>query len=137
MGPYRRISPVTFPAAIAQVPDQFFTRLQLRTRRLVAVKIAYETNAERDVVEIITVDMPAVDLPKPAIANLDLAIAGRSSIPDYEMIGQPIFHPAYVPMIIIKRARIPLPGAAVMHDDKFPARPLHRRPADRLNRCTR
>ena len=49
------------------------------------------------------------------------------------MVGEPVFHPANVAMIIIEHPRASLPGAAVVDDDEFPARPLHRRAADRVD----
>ena len=81
---------VDLSATIAQIADQFFARLQLRARWLVAVEIADETNAERDVVEVIAVHMAAVDLAPPAIADFDFAIAGGGSVADDEMVREPV-----------------------------------------------
>ena len=67
---------LSFAAAISQVANQFLTCVELRARRLVSIEIAYETNAERDVVQIIAVHMPAVYLTTPSIADFDLAVAG-------------------------------------------------------------
>ena len=75
----------------------------------------------------------AIDLAAPTIAYFDLAVALRGSVADDEMVGQSIPHPPHSSMIIIERARVPLPRPAVVHDDKFPARPLHRRSPDRLD----
>ena len=65
-----------FAATISQVANEFLTRFKLRTRRLIPIEIAYKTNAERDVVQIIAVHMTTVDLATPAIADFDLAVAG-------------------------------------------------------------
>jgi hypothetical protein len=65
-----------FAAAVSQVANEFFARVELCARRLVSIEIAYETYAERDVVEIIAMHMTAVDLAPPAIADFDLAVAG-------------------------------------------------------------
>lgn len=65
-----------FTAAVSQIANEFLTRVKLRARGLIPIEIAHETNAERDVVEIIAVHMTAVDLAAPAIADFDLAIAG-------------------------------------------------------------
>ena len=62
--------------ALPQIADQFFTRVELCARRLVSIKIAYQTNAERDVIQIIAVHVAAVDLTPPAVADFDLAVAG-------------------------------------------------------------
>ena len=62
-------------AALPQIPDQLLARFQLHTGWLVAVEIAHETNPKPDVVHIIAVDVAAVDLATPAIADFDLAIS--------------------------------------------------------------
>src|SRR5438270_697891 len=49
------------------------------------------------------------------------------------MIGEPVPHPANVAMVIIKDARAPLPGPAVVDDNEFPPGPLHRGAPDRLD----
>ena len=67
---------VAFPAALLQISNQLLARFELRTGRLIAIEIAHETNAERDVVQIIAVHMPAVYLAPPSIADFDLAVAG-------------------------------------------------------------
>ena len=67
---------VGFPASISQIADEFLTCVELRACRLVAVEIAYETDAERDVVQIIAVYMTAVYLASPSVAYFDLAITG-------------------------------------------------------------
>src|SRR5205085_5136630 len=66
---------VDFAAANAQIADQLLAGFELRARRLIAVEIADETNAEPDVVHVIAVDVAATELVHPAIADLDLAIA--------------------------------------------------------------
>ena len=65
-----------FAAAIPQIANEFLTRIELCARRLVSIEIAHETNAERDVVQIIAVHVAAIDLASPAIADFDLAVAG-------------------------------------------------------------
>ena len=64
-----------FAAAISQKANEFRTCVELCACRLVSIEIAYETNAERDVVQIIAVHMPAVYLAPPSIADFDLAVA--------------------------------------------------------------
>lgn len=130
MRPHGDLAAIGLAATVAQVADEFFTRVELRARRLVTIKIAYQANAERDVVQIIAVHMAAVDLAPPAIAHFDLAVACGSSVANHEMVRKTILHPADVPMIIIKSARVSLPRAAIMHDNELPATPLHWRASD-------
>ena len=133
MRPDDGIMRVDFPAAFSQVLDQLFARLQLAPRRLTAIKIADQANAERDVVQIVAVHVPAIDLAPPAIAHLDLAVSRRGAVADNEMIGQSVFHPANVAVVIIEDARVALPGTAVVHNNELPATPFHRRTPDRFN----
>ena len=67
---------LNFPAAFSQIINQLFAGLQLPTGRLIAIEIADQTNTERDVVQVIAVNVSAVYLTSPAIAHFDLAIAG-------------------------------------------------------------
>ena len=122
---HRNGAPLGFAATFAQVADEFFARVELRARWLVAIEIAYQTNAERNVVQIIAVNVAAVDLTPPAIAHFDLAVACGCSVADHEMVRKTILHPADVPMIIIKSARVTLSRAAIMHDNELPSTPLH------------
>ena len=117
-------------ATFSQITNEFFACVELCARWLVAIKIAYQTNTERNVVQIIAVHVAAVDLTPPAVAHFDLAVAGGSAVPDHKVVGKTILHPADVPMIIIKNSRVPLPRAAVMHDNELPAVPFHRRASD-------
>ena len=67
---------LNFPAAFSQIINQLFAGLQLPASRLIAIEIAHQTNAERDVVQIIAVNVSAVYLTAPAITHFDLAITG-------------------------------------------------------------
>lgn len=125
MWPHGNVAPVGLAATFAQVADELFARFELRARWLVAIKIAYQTNAERNVVQVIAVHVTAVDLAPPAIAHFDLAVARGRSVANHEMVCKPVLHPADVPMIIIKSARVSLPRAAVVHDNELPAAPFH------------
>ena len=66
---------IAFPAALLQIPNQLLARFELRACRLVTIEIAHETNAESDIVHIIAVDVTAVNLAAPPIADFDLAVA--------------------------------------------------------------
>ena len=122
---HRNGAPLGFAATFAQVTDEFFARVELRARWLVAIEIAYQTNAERNVVQIIAVHVAAIDLTPPTIAYFNLAVACGCSVADHEVVRKTILHPADVPMIIIKSARVSLSRAAIMHDNELPATPLH------------
>lgn len=111
---------VSLPAAFPQVSDELFARIKLRFGWLITIEITDQANSQRNVVQKIAVNVTAVDLASPSIAHLDFAIAAGSAISNYEMIGQSILHTANASMVIIKHARVALPGTAVMHDDEFP-----------------
>jgi len=122
---HRNRAPLGFATTVAQVTDEFFARVELRARWLVAIEIAYQTNAQRNVVQIIAVHVAAVDLTSPPIAHFDLAVACGSAVANHEMVRKTILHPADVPMVIIKSARVSLPRAAIVHDNELPAAPFH------------
>src|SRR5260221_2605908 len=105
---YDRRLAVDLADARPQVADQLFETFELLPRGQVAVEIADEADAERDVVEIIAVDVAAVDLPHPAVADLDFAVAARGAVADDEMVREPVLHFAYVLVVIIERLRIAL-----------------------------
>src|SRR4051812_40636546 len=133
MRPHGNVTGLDPATTLAQISDQLLGRLELRAGWLIAIEISDKANAKRDVVQVIAVDMSAIDLPTPAIAHLDLSVARGAAVPDHEVIRQTILHPPDATVVIIKRARVALPGAAVVHDDEFPARALDRRAADRVN----
>ena len=130
MRPHRNLAPVNFAATFAEIADEFLARIELRASWLVAIEIADQTNAERNIVQIIAVHVAAVDLTSPAIAYFDLTVAGGSSVADHEMVCQPVLHPANMSVIIIKDARVSLPCAAVMDNNELPTTPFHRRASD-------
>ena len=76
MGAHDGVMCINFPAAFSQIINQLFAGLQLPAGRLIAIEIAHQTNAERDVVQVIAVNVSAVYLTAPAITHFDLAIAG-------------------------------------------------------------
>ena len=120
-------------ATFLEILDQLFAGFELGPGRLIAIEIADETNPEADVVHVIAVNVAAADLFDPALADFDLAVPCRRAVADDEMVGESIFHPADVAMIVIENAGASLPGPAVVNDDEFPARALHRRAADRVD----
>ncbi len=125
MWPHRNRAPVGLTATFSQIADEFLACVKLRARWLATIEIADQTNAKRNVIQIVTVHVPAVDLAAPAIARFNLAVSCGCSVPDHEMIGETILHPAHVPMVIIEDARVALPRAAIMHYNELPATPFH------------
>lgn len=112
---------IDFAAALAQIFYQLFARFQLTRRGLTSVEIADQTDTQRDIVQIVAVDVTAIDLPPPTIAHLDFAVSRGSSITNNEMISQPVLHSSHVAMIVIENACAPLLRAAVVHDDEMPS----------------
>ena len=112
---------VELAAALSQITNQFFATIELCSGRLVAVEIADQTNAERDVVQIITVNVAAVDLTSPPIPNFNLTVAGGSAVADHEMIREPVLHSPKMAMVIIERGGVSLTRSAVVDDDVLPA----------------
>ena len=75
VGLHRYRTSFGFAAAVSQIANEFLTCVELCARRLVSIEIAYETNAERDVVQIIAVHVTSVYLAPPSVADFDLAVA--------------------------------------------------------------
>ena len=122
-----------FATSVAEVPNELLACVELCARWLVSIKIAYQTNAERDVVQIVAVHMTAVDLAAPAIADFDLAIAGRRAVPNHEVIGKAVLHPPNMLVVIIKDTRVALPRATVVHNNKLPPAPFYWRTPDSID----
>ena len=133
MWSHRNGAPVTLAATFSQKADEFVARVKLGARWLAAIEIAYQTNAERNIVQIITVHVAAVNLAPPPIAYFNLAVARGCPVANHEMIGEAVLHPAHMPMIIIERARISLSRTAIVHDYELPATPFHRSAPDRFD----
>ena len=121
---------VDLSATLAQVTNQFFAGFELRPRGLIAIEIANQTYSQGDVVQIIAVDVAAIDLPPPAVAHLDLPIASRSSVANDKLVREAVLHPPDVAMVVIKNASIALPSPAVVDHNELPAATLHRRAID-------
>lgn len=115
---------VNFPAALPKISNQLFARIELLRRGLVAIKIADQTNADRDIVQIIAVDMATINLSSPAVSNFDLAVPSRGAVADNEMVGETVFHSSNMAMVVIENTRVALARTAVVHDDELPS-PLH------------
>lgn len=115
---------------VADVGDEFLQSADLRLGGGFAIEITDETNADGDVVEVVAGNMPAVDLALPPVADLDLTVTGAMAVADDEVVGKPVDHMAYTAMVDVENARVPLPRAAVVDHDVFPAATFHRGPVD-------
>lgn len=78
-------------------------------------------------------DMAAIDLAPPTIADLDLSVAGRCSITDHEVIGKTVLHPSHASMVIVEDARVALACPAIVDHNKFPAVTHDRRTTNLFN----
>src|SRR5881392_2866202 len=105
--PHRNRAPIGLTATFSQIADEFLGCIKLRARWLATIEIADQTNAERNVVQIIAVHVPAINLAAPAIAHFNLAVSCGRSVPDHKMIGETILHSAHVPVVIIEDTRVP------------------------------
>ena len=123
MRPDDGITAIDFSATLPQIADQFFAGFELSAGRLIPVEVPDQANAKSDVVQVIAVDVTAIDLAAPAITDFDFTISGRGSIPDNKMIGKTVLHAADMAVVIIKNPRAPLPRPAVVHDNELPAAP--------------
>ena len=108
-----------------EVRAEFIECAHLILGGCVAVEIAHETDAERDVVQVVARDMAAVDLSGPPVSDFDFSIARGISIADDEVVGEAILHFANASVVDIKNPRVSLAGATVMNDDVFPPSALH------------
>ena len=81
-----RISSIHFADTPPEVADQFVKRFVFRLGRQISVEVAYEADANRDIVEIVAMDVSAVELPGPPVPDLNLTIPRGGAVADDEMI---------------------------------------------------
>ena len=137
MRPDKNIATVDLPTALAKVTDQFFATIELSLGGLVVIEIAHETNAERDIVQIIAVDMTAINLVPPAITHFDLSISGGGPVSDDEVVGQSVPHSTDMPMIIVEHTGISLSRSTIVNNNELPPPALDRSPTDLLDHRSR
>ena len=61
--------------AITQIGDELVERGELRLGGQVAIQVAHQTDTDGNIVKVVAGHMSPVELPRPAGANLDFAIA--------------------------------------------------------------
>ena len=71
---YNRIFSVHFADPAPQITDQLIERFVFRFSRQVPIKIPDQADADGDIVKIIAVNVSAVQLPDPTVADLDLTV---------------------------------------------------------------
>ena len=69
-----RIMVAYFAATLPKVTNQLFATIELSTGRLVAIEIADQTNPKRDVVQVVAMNVSAIDLASPTVAHFDLTV---------------------------------------------------------------
>ena len=126
-----RLPPLRLADPVAEIVDEFLQGTHLCLCRLVTVEVSDQTNAEGDVIEVITRHMAAVDLPCPSRSDLDLPVTGAMAVTDHKMVGQSVLHVADALVVDVEDAGIPLARSAVVNHDVFPATLPNRSAVDR------
>ena len=75
--------------------DQEGKGLQLLAGGALNLEIPDEADADRNEIELVVFDVPALELFGPAGTDLDLTIAGVDAVADDEVVGEPVLHPAF------------------------------------------
>ena len=75
MSAYDRIFSVHFADPAPEITDQLIERLIFRFSREVPIEIPHQADADGDIIEIIAVNVSAVQLPDPTVADLDLTVS--------------------------------------------------------------
>ena len=75
--------------------DQKGKGLQLLAGGALDLEIPDEADADRNEVELVVFDVPALKLLGPAGTDLDLTIAGVDAVANNEVVGEPVLHAAF------------------------------------------
>ena len=70
-----RIFSIHFADPAPEIADQLIERLIFRFSREVSIEIPHQADADGDIIEIIAVNVSAVQLPDPTVADLDLTVS--------------------------------------------------------------
>jgi len=115
------VFPVDLPDPLPQVSDQLIESLILSLGGKIPIEIADQADTDRNVIQVIAVDVATGELAHPTIADFNLSVTGGRAIADNEMVSKPVRHLAHVPMIVIKNPRVPLSCSRIVHDGVLPA----------------
>jgi len=119
------LAPLGLPDPVSKIGDQLVESPDLGLGGLVTVEVADQANAERNVIEVVARDMSAVELSRPPVTDLNGAVSRSVTVPDHEMVGEAILHVADPEVVDVEDPGIPLPCAAVVDNDVFPASPAN------------
>ncbi len=124
------LAPLRLPDPVPEIADQLVKCSDLRLGGQVTVEVADQTNAERNVIEVVARDMSTVELSRPPVTDLDGAVSRSVTVTDHEVVGEAILHVADPEVVDVEDPSIPLPCAAVVDNDVFPASPANGSPID-------
>jgi hypothetical protein len=102
-----------------QVIHQFLKSQHLFQRGPRLFEVPNETDANPDLVDLLAMNVAALDLPEPARANFNFSIAGINSVADHKVIRQAVLHPT-LPMRTTVDGGIALSNGAVMRHNPLP-----------------
>lgn len=128
---HNRVAAVDFAHPLSKISNQFVQGFVLRPGGEIAIEVSHQANAERDVIEIVAVDVSACELNYPTIADFDLPVSARGPVTNDEMVGKAVRHPPDVPVIVVKDPGVTLASSAIVNHDIFPAVPGDTRLIDR------
>ncbi len=115
-----------FADTIPEVGNEFLERPNLGLGGPVTIEITDEADSERNVIQVVAGDVASVELCRPAVTDLHLAVSRTMSVANNEMVSQTVLHVTNTEVVDVKDPRISLTGAAVVDNDIFPAAPSHR-----------
>jgi hypothetical protein len=107
---------------LQQIIHQFPERQHLVRGRAGSLEIAHKTDADRDLVNLFSMDMASLQLLEPSSANLNFAISGIDAIADYKMIRQAVFHAAFPVLPVVNRGIAIRDSTMVSHHPTPPTR---------------
>ena len=87
--------------------------------RALNLEVSDEADANGDEVELMVLNVPALELTRPAGTDFNLAVAGVDAVADDEMIGEAVLHAAFAVGATIG-FRVAFFNGAVVRDDGFP-----------------
>ena len=116
-----RLLALDFSDAVPEVGDEFGERGLLGFADVLHIEIADEADADADVVQVVAVDVAALILPVPAVADFDRAVPRRSAVADDEVIREAVHHVPHIAVVVLECGGVSLPRAAVVDDDVAPA----------------
>lgn len=106
---------------VAEVADQLDERFNLLRKRSPVFEIANEADTYPGHVDLVVADVATLKLADPAVTDFDLSPAGCAAIADDKVIGESVFHTAFLTMVAIIGGGIAVLGRTVVADNILPA----------------